>query len=175
MLEKYYIKFLSPVVINMANLAFSSTGEQLFLDMSPYDFVMGRPIKLFKMVDTVGGLFRSLGIPMPGIKAGNTEIKNGTFGVFRSRMDNEDGPFELYTGQTDDGAFSTYASILDKRSVELFHFWRTISDNFFHLESWIMILLVIEFTVEMGSFLRRISKKVLLCTCTSKDCVELLS
>lgn len=92
-----YIKFLSPIVHNLAMMVLRSTGEELIQhDTTAYDILEGKQIRLLQLLEGVLQPMRDFGLPIPAIGMGNIKVYNSTFGFGQMIKTMKVGPFEEY-------------------------------------------------------------------------------
>jgi len=115
-------KVVSPFLYSIISTVLISHGHNLFLKTTPKQLLRGHRINIF---DTAAAIVEPLSVF--GIKKDDIlpseDLPNNAFGILNGKNDTPTGPFEIYTGQGDNG-LSKYTYMTSYKNERKQNKWR---------------------------------------------------
>lgn len=86
LLEKFSIKFLSPIVFNALILSMEAFNEKIIDEVTPEQILLGRKIEILNFLDSLGSPLRTIGVPVPDVdtilaKMNSDVLKNNSLSI----------------------------------------------------------------------------------------------
>ena len=101
---------VEPMAFSLASVLFNSHGEGLIKHLTVAQLVEGYPFHILETIDTLTTPLKWLGIELP-----DNGMPDNKFGLLWVKNFTKVGPYEVYTGQTNQEDFLKFVSYQGKR------------------------------------------------------------
>ena len=118
-------KVVSPFLYSIVSGVLISHGHNLFLKTSPRRLLQGHHINIFETAAELVEPFSVFGIKKSDLLP-SEELPNNAFGILNGKNDTATGPYEIYTGVTDQSKYAYMVSWKGQRAMDK---WPTAECN----------------------------------------------
>ena len=112
-------KVVSPFLYSIVSGVLIAHGHNLFLQTTPRKLLQGHHINIFETASGIVEPFRVFGIKKEDLLPAD-ELPGNSFGILNGKNDTPIGPFEIYTGLTDQSKYTYVVSFKGKKEMTKF-------------------------------------------------------
>lgn len=101
---------IAPIIFSAVNILFNAHDETLLTRLTVEELLEGYPFGVVETIDTLTKPLSWFGLKLPDLG-----LRDNKFGILHKKNNTRDGPYEIYTGQSDPRLFGKVITYKNKR------------------------------------------------------------